>query len=547
MKHIILFSVSVLFVCLSCVPSDINSELSDIETYISVRPDSALHVLDSMDRGLLTSKSLKARHALLYVMASDKNFIDVTDDSISRLAVDYYRNHGKREYYARALYYHGVAYYNRQEYDNAILEFTKAEKVARQSDSLYLGMIKTIQADTYRATYNELEQYNCLQESVRIFRGISQEHYLNVAEFQMAQLLADRFDYEQSEQILLSLLSHDSLDRVLRVNCQLSYAFVVLMRSNDNAEQAVEIYESILSEWGSALMTIQGYWAYAYALNIIGEKQRSEEVVRLLESSDTSEQRSYWQYRIAKINGDHVNALRFLEESNVADNLVITEALNQSLSIAQRDYHETQSELAEYKARNRLWGIFAIIITVVFLLSIAVYIVNYYIRMMKEEKENNLLYAEELIRQLKYTQEEDRQSLKDKYINLYRNQFETLRVLCDEYFQNQNRQEAEKKIYERVVAIIDEIRNDTCNNQCLETMLNEGFDGIMTNLREELPRLKDLDRVIFGYFAMGFDATTISHLVNKSINTIYIRKSRIKAMIEEVNPVHKIQFLERLS
>jgi TnpA family transposase len=78
-------------------------------------------------------------------------------------------------------------------------------------------------------------------------------------------------------------------------------------------------------------------------------------------------------------------------------------------------------------------------------------------------------------------------------------------------------------------------------------MLNEGFDGIMTNLREELPRLKDLDRVIFGYFAMGFDATTISHLVNKSINTIYIRKSRIKAMIEEVNPVHKIQFLERLS
>lgn len=192
-------------------------------------------------------------------------------------------------------------------------------------------------------------------------------------------------------------------------------------------------------------------------------------------------------------------------------------------------------------------GYFAIIITVVFLLSIAVYIVNYYIRMMKEEKENNLLYAEELIRQLKYSQEEDRQSLKDKYINLYRNQFETLRVLCDEYFQNQNRREAEKKIYERVVAIIDEIRNDTCSNERLETMLNEGFDGIMTNLREELPRLKDLDRVIFGYFAMGFDATTISHLVNKSINTIYIRKSRIKAIIEEVNPVHKIQFLERLS
>lgn len=547
MKHIIPLFVSVFLACYGCVPSNINNELSDIESYILTRPDSALIVLDSIDRGLLTSNSLRAHHALLHVMALDKNFIDVTDDSISNVAVDFYRNHGKRDNYARALYYHGVAYYNRKEYDDAILEFTKAEKVARHSDSLYLGMIKIIQADTYRATYNELEQYNCLQESIKIFSNISQERYLCIAELQMAQLLADRFDYEQSERMLLSLLSRESLDTILRANCELCYAFVILMRSNDNALRAVEIYESILSEWGSELMTIQGYWAYAYALDIIGEKERSGEIIKLLENTDLSEQRSYWQYRIAKINGDYFNALRFLEESNVADNLIITEALNQSLSIAQRDYHETQYELAECKARNRLWGIFATIITAIFLLCIVAYIADYYMRMVKEEKENNLLYAEELIRQLKYSQEKDQQSLKDKYINLYRNQFETLRVLCDEYFQNQNRREAEKKIYERVVAIIDEIRNDTSSNERLETMLNEGFDGIMTNLREELPRLKDLDRVIFGYFAMGFDATTISHLVNKSINTIYIRKSRIKAMIEEVNPVHKIQFLERLS
>lgn len=547
MKHIIPLFVSVFLACYGCVPSNINNELSDIESYILTRPDSALFVLDSIDRGLLTSNSLRAHHALLHVMALDKNFIDVTDDSISNVAVDFYRNHGKRDYYARALYYHGVAYYNRKEYDDAILEFTKAEKVARHSDSLYLGMIKIIQADTYRATYNELEQYNCLQESIKIFSNISQERYLCIAELQMAQLLADRFDYEQSERMLLSLLSRESLDTILRANCELCYAFVILMRSNDNALRAVEIYESILSEWGSELMTIQGYWAYAYALDIIGEKERSGEIIKLLENTDLSEQRSYWQYRIAKINGDYFNALSFLEESNVADNLIITEALNQSLSIAQRDYHETQYELAECKARNRLWGIFATIITAIFLLCIVAYIADYYMRMVKEEKENNLLYAEELIRQLKYSQEKDQQSLKDKYINLYRNQFETLRVLCDEYFQNQNRREAEKKIYERVVAIIDEIRNDTSSNERLETMLNEGFDGIMTNLKEELPRLKDLDRVIFGYFAMGFDATTISHLVNKSINTIYIRKSRIKAMIEEVNPVHKTHFLSKLA
>lgn len=58
------------------------------------RPDSALSVLDSIDRSLLTTKRLKAHHALLHAMALDKNYIDVSDDSIARVAVDYFSKHG---------------------------------------------------------------------------------------------------------------------------------------------------------------------------------------------------------------------------------------------------------------------------------------------------------------------------------------------------------------------------------------------------------------------------------------------------------------------
>lgn len=66
-----------------------NSTLKDVESYISERPDSALAVLESMDRGELKSRRSEAHHALLHAMALDKNYIDVTDDSLASVAVRY--------------------------------------------------------------------------------------------------------------------------------------------------------------------------------------------------------------------------------------------------------------------------------------------------------------------------------------------------------------------------------------------------------------------------------------------------------------------------
>ena len=177
-------------------------------------------------------------------------------------------------------------------------------------------------------------------------------------------------------------------------------------------------------------------------------------------------------------------------------------------------------------------------------LFVVLHAVARYVRRVNEEKVANLLYAEELIRQFKLSQEEDSASLKNKFINLYKSQFDTLRVLCDEYFMNQCRPDAERILYRKVVNIINEIRTDTCDRSQFERMLNDAYDDVMVHLRAELPDLKDMDLAVFGYLAIGFDATTISYLMNKSINTVYIRKSRIKSMIENNNPPHRDQFFK---
>ena len=151
----IIFTLFTLLI-ISCTSRQVEKTLSDVESYIKERPDSALMVLDSMDRDLLITRKLRSHHALLHATALDKNFIDVADDSLALVALDWYDKHGDKKYKARALFYLAISYYNGQDYDRALLELTKAEEIAQTCDSLYWGMTKSAQAGAYSATYNDI-------------------------------------------------------------------------------------------------------------------------------------------------------------------------------------------------------------------------------------------------------------------------------------------------------------------------------------------------------------------------------------------------------
>ena len=55
--------------------------LEDVDSFIEARPDSALAVLEGIEKSELTSKELEAKYALLLSQALDKNYIDLQSDS----------------------------------------------------------------------------------------------------------------------------------------------------------------------------------------------------------------------------------------------------------------------------------------------------------------------------------------------------------------------------------------------------------------------------------------------------------------------------------
>ena len=508
------------------------------------RPDSALIVLDSIDRSLLSNGRLKAHHALLHAMALDKNYIDVSDDSIARVAVDYFSKHGPEKYEARSLYYLGLAYYYQGEYNKAIVELTKAEDVAEGVDSLYLGFVKVAQANTYTKTYNDVEALNSLRKAYQIYTDIGAEYYISVSKLLLAQTLNNVNYTEESSILFKDLLSNSKSDNKIRLSTMVSYAFIKSLEPEFPLEYILELYTAVIEESGDMFMSERDYWAMAFAYYKLGDKELALDIIEQLDyESGTA---AYWQYLIYKDEYPEL-ALSYLEEYVKYNDIEVSGALEQSLALSQRDYYASQAEISEYKADNARQMTWIVILLSLFLIFAVFVFIKLYIRRQEEVREKYLAYINEINRQLQESKKDDYPALKQKYLSLYRSKFETIGELCEQYSTSHDLVNAESSVYRKVVSLVDDFKNDYQNKEKFEAMLDEDLDGIMSNLRTELPKLKEMDCSIFSLLVIGFDVTTISHILDVSMNTIYIRKSRIKQYINNLNPAHQSQFLEILT
>lgn len=545
MNRYLVVPIVIISFLLSCTQSQVQTQLLDIESYIMEHPDSALTVLESMDRSILVSKESRAHHALLHAMALDKNFIDVSDDSLARVAVNYYSKYGQDTYHARSLYYLGIAYFYQGEFDKAIVEFSKAEKIAENADISYLGFIKVAKALTYNKSYNSVEALKCLREAYEIDKTSGNEYYIQTTELYLSNALYNSNNVEESLALLTKLINDSDTEYKVRLSAKATYAFIKAVKCDDNLEETVRLYEEVAGKSDDIYMSLRDYWAWAYALNSIGRKDDAQDIILQL-SSEESGTSSYWQYLIAKSDNDLQSALSHLEDYIQYNDVEVSDALKQSLALSQRDYFESQVELSELSAeRSRLW-LLVVLMSSLIILILAVAVIIFYVRRQKIIKERYILYISEIRHQLEEAMNDDYPTLKQKYISLYKSKFATIGELCEQYVQSQGLVNAEKSVYKKVVSLVDEFTKDYTNREKFEAMLDEDLDDIMTNLRTEVPSLKEKDYMIFSFLVIGFDVTAISNLLNITANTVYIRKSRIKTQIYDLNPVHKEQFLEAI-
>lgn len=150
----------------------VEEQMHTASGYMEQQPELALELLDSIDCETLSTRKAQARHALLYSMALDKNYIDVTNDSILSPAIKYYKNHGTADDKLLTYYYWGRIAMNAGDYENALKRFISAEQYVNDAhEHVAAARLYKAQMVIYQYSYESSMILEAAQEAA--------SHYLS--------------------------------------------------------------------------------------------------------------------------------------------------------------------------------------------------------------------------------------------------------------------------------------------------------------------------------------------------------------------------------
>lgn len=150
----VLCSITLFVGCLSS-NKETTVILDKAEQCIEHHPDSSLQMLNALHLSSLSTHKGRARYALLKSMAMDKNYIDATSDSLTSIALAYYKKHGTPDDKLKAYYYNGRICRNNKDYEGAMANYLNAEKYVKDcKDYVSVGRLYNAKTVIYKEIFN---------------------------------------------------------------------------------------------------------------------------------------------------------------------------------------------------------------------------------------------------------------------------------------------------------------------------------------------------------------------------------------------------------
>ena len=555
--HISLFGLSLTVFLLAVALSSCDSHhtaatLNDVETYIQTRPDSALAVIRAIDTTTLTTRSLRARYALLYAIALDKNWIDTTDVNVVMPAVEYYERHGSADQKMRAYYYLGRIQENQHDYTAAILSFAIAEDASTGSvDEQFKGLLYMGIANVYREVHSVDKTLEYTEKARECFSASGDTHRFDLSTGRLAMAFQEKQDWYKADslyQLCLQKLKQDTAYMQIYLS---QYAAMKVVQPEPDPEGAISLLTIISSEYGKPL-SMRDYGVYAYASALQGDDSTSDKILSMMSRQPENRrvQARYMSYRIAEHNGDYKQALDLLKGIYRQQDTTVYELLDNSIAQTLQEYYEKQaSETQRQLANNRLiWGI-----AVLFLLSLigfVAYLLNRK-RVRERQAADELVrtaeQANRILQQTNASLESDIAVLQKTFAQFYQDQLERIGSLCESYLKARGREDEGKKeaVYRRVEKIVNEIAQDDEKYSRFEYQVNRYLGNVVEHLKSDLGKtgiVTDMDARFICYSIVGFDTNTISLLLGISPANVYTRRSRLKDRIRGLESPYKDQY-----
>ncbi len=555
MKYLQGFILFVSFLFVSCGNQEIKLTLSEVERCICEHPDNALETLRGMNQSSLNTKKLRAKYALLYAMALDKNFIDTTDVSVIMPAVDYYKRHGNPDEKLKTHFYLGRIYLNARRLDKAAYEYSLAESEAEKSqDLVQKGLLFMNFSYLYNWVHNNDKQLEYAEKGLACYRKAGDTSRMNLSYGDLARAYHGRREWDKADSLYRIGIEKAKHDSLVVSNLLANYAKMKMIQTEPDPHGAISLLESLSHEYHQSLSIID-YGVYAYASDMAGDHTTCDQIVAQLENLDDEHNIDalIWLSRIYNRRGEYKKALDYLQSAKVYNIEVLDSLLALPVSEGLQDYYRSAAEESRVRS-HKILIISAVSLSFAVLLFM-IFLLYHRVRLMKErENDRQMLH---LLDEAKRVLEQENAELKSKYdisederkkvrlslASVYKEKFVTMGELCKAYLGLNGRSDKKDLIYYRVEQLISDINGDNNLLDKFESRINQDLNGILVHIKEDLGIAGKKDERFICYLIAGLDSQTIAMLLNLSVSNVYTKRSRLRERIRKLDSPYKEDYL----
>lgn len=555
MKYLQGFILFVSFLFVSCGNQEIKHTLSEVERCICEHPDNALETLRGMDQSSLNTKKLRARFALLYAIALDKNYIDTTDVSVIMPAVNYYKRHGSPDEKLKTHFYLGRIYLNAHRFEKAAYEYALAESEAEKSqDLVQKGLLFMNFSYLYNWIHNNDKQLEYAEKGLACYRESGDTSRINLSYGDLARAYHGMREWDKADSLYhvgIEKMRHDTL---VVSNLLSNYAKMKTIQSEPDPHGAISLLESLSQKYHQPLSIID-YGVYAYASDMIGNQATCDRIATQLENLDAKHKKDalIWLYRIYNRRGDYKKALDYLQSAKVYNIDMLDSLLALPVSEGIQDYYRSVAD--ENRVRSHRIVIISAVSLSFAVLLFMILLLYHRVRLMKERENDRQMLR--LLDETKRVLEQENAALKSKYdkseeergkarlslASVYKGKFATMGELCKIYLGLNDRSDKKEVIYYRVEQIISEINGDNNLFDKFESRINQDLNGILVHMKKDLGIADKKDERFICYLIAGLDSQTIAMLLNLSVPNVYTKRSRLRERIRKLNSPYKDDYL----
>lgn len=553
MKEPLLFLLPLLL-----FPFTTGKQLTETESLIQSNPDSARVLLQDWDRSTLVFPRQKALHALLYSMALDKCYIDVADDSLTSMALKYFKTSRDKNHRMKAYYYDGLVQKNSGNVIGAILHLEKALSLSKEERNLhYEGLITKNLCMLHYEEWDYYESRRYAEESFAAFNRAGEQAFELYSLFALATCHQNIAHYRESDSLFRLVLERPDAGPALRADTYLSLAGMKLSPPLYDPRASLDAMREYLSIGGTmsndaattlarAFVSLEQMDSAKYYLDIAKEEQLS---------AVDSARYYYGLYKYLAARKDLESADEYLRLCYEIEDSLTTERLKRSVMHAQKDWYKRDSEHLQDLARKRLIILVLLGSLIVFSGLVAF---SYFRRKRKEfgqELERFQLVEGELKEQITQLTENDDEQ-KARIVSLIVGRISVITMLGRQYSALQDspaeesgfdRFERQKRVVQRCKQEIEALRGDKTFLIGFEEAVDNSYDHVLTRLRALFgPRITEQDYQIIAMLVAGTSVKGISLVTGLEPGTISTRKTRYKERILKTRTPDAGFFIEKI-